>query len=177
MFKLVPFNAMWINHDKIDIHAIYRRPRYVQDQYGEFARELDAGGVPTWDLTGPLPVKQHTKWVAKGFEYVTLADRASLLKAAQFGTVLGDNGEPTDYRVYDQHQTGGPWNYRKYAEGQAQTTTRDAEQLRADCERYGADVVEAIRRQTDATFRLPDHLRSLGPNKPGKAAKGSTEAA
>lgn len=158
---LVPFNAAWINHDKIDVHAIYERPRFKQDEYGEWEREIDKDGLQTWDLTGPLPVKSHNKYLAKGFRYVTLADAMSLMIAGQQGTVqLQEN--MTTWREYMQHQTGGPWNYKKYAEGIRDSHTRDAEVLRADVLRFGAEAVEQIRRQTDATFVLPDELRKLG---------------
>lgn len=160
--KLVPFNPAWINHDKIDIHAIYRRPRFTQDGFGEWHRELDkVSGMPTWDLTGALPLKQHNRWIGKGFEYVTLADRTSLATAAKFGTVTDEDGNVCDGRMYDQHQTGGPWNFRKYFEGQQATTTREADELLADVNTFGSDVVEHIRRRTDRHFELPPHLKGI----------------
>lgn len=151
--KLVPFNATWITHDKIDVHAIYRRPRFKEDAYGELNRDTGTNGVPTWDLTGPLPVRSHTRWTSKGFEYVTLASRQSLIEAGRKGTIEGD------WRAYDQHQTGGPWNWKKYAEGQAATTTLEAEELKQDIADYGWKAVEAIRRRSDPTFSLPNHLK------------------
>lgn len=166
MLKLVPFHSEWINNHKIDIHAIYRRPRYKEDEFGEWHRELDTDGLPTWDLTGPLPVKSHNRWVSKGFEYVTLANRESLAVAARTGTLTDGT-----FRDYDQHQTGGPWNYRKYLAGQAQAHTADAEKLRADVERFGAEAVEAIRQQTEPSFRLPDEFK-----KPKVKAKPEAKA-
>lgn len=155
MLKLVPFNAMWIQHDKIDVHAIYRRPRYREDEYGE------KYPVPwEWDLTGPLPVKMHNKWSAKGFEYITLANRDSLITAGRLGTIAGD------WRTYDQHQYGGPWNYKKYAEGMMVTdaaradVAAKAEAILADqVKTYGWETVEAIRKQTDPTFSVPEHMK------------------
>lgn len=167
--KLVPFNSKWVTHDKLDVHAIYRRPRYRVDEYGERVREYGPDGVPLWDLTGPLPVNSHDHWVEKGFEYVTLADRVSLFEAAKHNTITDAQGHPCDWRLYDQHTTGGPWNYRKYMEGQAATTTREAEQLKADVERFGSEAVETIRRQTDPSFALPPHLRNVAPG--DRAAK------
>jgi hypothetical protein len=152
--KLVPFNPVWISHDKIDIHAIYRRPRFVQDTFGEWVREYDANGLPTWDLTGPLPVKQHVRWESKGFEYVTLANRESLAVAAKMGTLVGGS-----YRDYDQHQTGGPWSFRKYHEGQQQAQTAEIDQIREAVAKYGPEVYEDIRRTTEPGFRLPDELK------------------
>ena len=159
--KLVPFNEVWIAHDKLDVHAIYRRPRWVEDEFGEMQRELSAGGAQTWDLTGPLPVKSHNKWRAKGFEYVTLADRDSLVSAARSGTLKPEGATANDY--VQNTTTGGPWNYKKYVHGQAETVTLEAEQLRADVEEFGSAAVEAIRKRTDPTFRLPEALRNVAP--------------
>lgn len=164
--RLVPFNPTWISHERIDIKAIYRRPRFVSDDYGEMHREYDANGLPTWDLTGPLPVKQHTKWTQKGFEYVTLANRDSLAVAYRMGTLPSG----TTFRDFDQHQTGGPWNYRKYIEGQADTQTTDLDDLRRDVEAFGAEAVETLRRRTDPHFRLPEALKGTTKKGKGKEA-------
>src|SRR5690349_20455962 len=170
MLKLVPFNPIWISHDKIDIKGIYRRPRYVQDAYGEWERELDKDGLPTWDITTPLPIKQHVKFQSKGFEYITLADRESLLTAAKFGTVLEEDGKTSTHgdgwKQYDQHQTGGPWSWKKYAEGQAHTTTREAEQIIADVHEFGSETVLKLRRRENPHFVLPPHLQNIAPGTP-----------
>lgn len=158
--KLVPFNPVWIGHDKIDIKGIYRRPRFKQDQYGEWEREYDDQGNPTWDLTGGLPIKQHVRWESKGFEYVTLADKPSLLEAARFGTILDETGQPTaNWRMYDQHQTTGPWSYKKYAESQLGALTLSSEQLVSDIEEFGWETVERLRRRSDPGFRVPEHMK------------------
>ena len=167
MLKLVPFNAAWIDHDKIDVHAIYRRPRFVEDEFGEKQREYDKDGLPTWDLTGPLPVKKDVTWRRKGFEYVTLANRESLIVAARTGTLIGGS-----IRDYDQHQQGGPWNYRKYVQGQATTHSDAADQLKADIAKYGWEAVEAIRRQIDPDFTVPAHLKTPAPAAAKATAKG-----
>ncbi len=172
MLKLVPFNSAWISHDKVDIHAIYRRPRFVKDQYDEDQREYDANGMPTWDLTGPLPIKQHNKWTMKGFEYVTLANRSSLVVAAKTGTLIGGS-----VRDFDQHQTGGPWNYRKYAEGQQDSNTAEFEQLKSDVMRFGADAVEELRKRQDPGFVLPPALRALGKAEPKSEPKAGKDKA
>ncbi len=175
MLKLVPFNSKWINHEKIDVHAIYRRPRYKEDEYGEKYRELDPKThLPTWDVTGHLPVKAHNVWLNKGYQYITLHSRNDLQVAAMHGTLLDAEGNATaDWRQYDQHQTGGPWNYKKYMDGQTATNTLDADQLEADVNRFGSDAVEAIRRSTDKAFALPDYLkgRAAGWTPPAKVAE------
>jgi len=175
--KLVPFNATWVSHDKIDIHAIYRRPRYREDEYGEHSREYDKDGLPTWDLTGPLPIKQHVKWSAKGFEYVTLANRDSLAVAAAYGTLPPD----TKAADFDQHQTGGPWSYRKYVLGHEAMATQEAEQLKADVYEFGSNAVESIRKRQEPSFKLPEHLQNIAPGstfpkaepEPAKGKKGA----
>lgn len=156
--KLVPFSEAWITHDKIDVHAIYRRPRFVEDEYGEWQPQYDADGLQVWDLTGPLPVRKHNAWRQKGFEYVTLANRDSLIIAAKAGTI-------ENWRQYDQHQTGGPWNYRKYIEGANSGRTAELDSLRANVEKFGWEAAEAIKQQTDPHFKMPDALKA-----PKKAA-------
>jgi hypothetical protein len=156
--ELVPFSAAWINHDKMDLHAIYRRPRFVQDEYGEWQREFKDGAA-TWDLTGPLPVRSHNRWIAKGFEYVTLANRGSLAVAHHYGTLP----EGRTVESYEPVKGNGPWNYRRYAEGMAQAATRDAEQLREDVLRFGSDVVQHLRRRENPQFELPPELRGIMP--------------
>ena len=168
--KLVPFNSAWINNDKIDVHAIYRRPRFVEDKYGDLKRQYDANGVPTWDLTGGLPVRSDTRWRAKGFEYVTLADRASLVSAARAGTIEGD------WRQYDQHQRGGPWNGQRYLDGQEEASTNEARKLREDVHKYGSEAVEEIRRQREPDFVLPNHLRGIAPGTPQQPSESAQAA-
>lgn len=158
MLKLVPFNDAWVGHDKLDIKAIYRRPRFTKDEFDQEIRETGPDGLPVWDLTGPLPIKQHNKWRAKGFEYVTLADRDSLNAAAKAGTLMGGS-----VRDYDQHQTGGPWNYKMYAATQSTVDNAALLQLRENVQRFGSEVYEAIRRDVDPRFTLPANLRGIEP--------------
>jgi hypothetical protein len=172
MLKLVPFNPVWINHDKIDVHAIYRRPRFKEDAYGELQRDVDANGEPTWDLTGGLPVRAHTKWTSKGFEYVTLSNRESLRMAGRSGTIPSTpDGE--DWRQYDQHQTGGPWNWKKYHEGHIAADAHDAKQLLEDVYMFGSQAVQALRSRSNPDFALPEKYRNIAPGTP---LPGSPEA-
>lgn len=165
--RLVPFNSTWIQHDKIDVHAIYRRPRWIKDEYDEDKRQFDANGLALWDITGPLPVRRHNDWTKKGYEYVTLANRDALLVAARFGTLP----EGTSVRDFDQHQTGGPWNYRKYIEGRTDIDSAALRQLAADVDKYGSDIVMEIRRGGDEKFELPKHLQGIAhPTMRGKVA-------
>lgn len=171
MLKLVPFNSAWVSHDKLDIKAIYRRPRFVEDRYGELMRELDAQNQPTWDITGPLPVRSHNRWLAKGFEYITLADRESLVAAFRFGTLLPEGAKAQDY---DQHTTGGPWNYKRYVEGQETVVSDFMSTLEQDVNEFGAEVVEKLHRRQQPGFNLPPHL--VGKAAGFLAAKALAEA-
>lgn len=162
--KLVPFNDVWINHATIDIHAIYQRPRFVEDEFGEKHREYADDGSPAWDLTGALPLKQHNRWASKGFRYVTLADRDSLYSAGTKGTIQGN------WRQYDQHQTGGPWNYKRYLVGKDLEKSREYEQLEADVRKFGSDVVEHIRKGMDEQFELPDELQNIAADSSKKSS-------
>ena len=161
MLKLVPFHQDWITNPKSDLKAIYRRPQLVEDEdTGEMVPRLDDKGQPVWDIATPLPVKQHTKWAQKGFEYITLANRESLHMAAQTGTLIGGS-----VRDYDQHATGGPWNYRKYAAGVVAAAADAAGALRSDVERFGPDVAEELQRRTQPHFKLPESMRKAAKTK------------
>lgn len=176
MLKLVPFKDIWIGHDKLDIKAIYRRPRYVEDAYGEMIREVGPDGLPAWDLTGGLPVKNHNKHKAKGFEYVTLADKNSLLAAAAAGTV----DDPRQYLGQDP-RTGGPWHYRKYVEGQAIADTDAAQRLADLVAKYGPEMVQEMKRESEPDYTLPAKFWTTDevPAKrgPGRPKKTESEAA
>lgn len=172
MLKLVPFNNAWVDHDKLDLKAIYRRPRYVEDAYGELVREQTPEGLPAWDLTGGLSLKYHNKHLAKGFEYVTLADRESLVEAAKAGTIQGD------WREYVQDpRTSGPWHYRKYVEGQAVADTVAAQQLAADVAEFGADAVERLMQRQNPAFVLPSHLKAPAKRGPGRPRRDDPQEA
>lgn len=162
MLRLVPFNDVWIDHDRLDLKAIYRRPEREENDEGEMVQKRDADGLPIWNLTTPLSVKLHNAWKAKGFEYVTLANRESLVMAARKGTLIGGS-----VKDYDQHATGGPWNYRKYIAGQSVERQDAVDQLKQDVAEFGPEAVEKLRQRTDPAFRLPDALKTP------KAKKGT----
>jgi hypothetical protein len=152
MLKLVPFDPAFADpaQAKLDVHAIYRRPRYIRNQWDEIVRDVDVNGIPTWDLTTPLPCRNHHTWARKGFEYITLADMASLQMAAPFLAAKGLNA-----RDYIQHPEYGPWNYKKFLAGSQVAYHADVDRLREDIAKFGAEAVERIRQQTDPDYRLP----------------------
>lgn len=154
MTKLVPFNSGWAENSRLDLKAIYRRPRWTKNEFDEDVQERDVNGRPLWDITTPLRVLDHNKWIAKGFEYITLATRDDLIKAYKAGTVQGD------WRQYNQHQTGGPWNHKMYEAGRVQGEADGLDALRDQVDQFGPDAVEAIRRTVDPGFVLPPHLRA-----------------
>lgn len=164
--RLVPFNNSWVQHDKLDLHAIYRRPRYVQNDLDEQVVERDANGQVIYDTTTALPVRQHNKWLAKGFEYVTLATRNDLRQAFDKGTLFDERGQHVDWRQFDQHQTGGPWHFKLYQRGQQQGTGAYLEMLREQVRKFGSDAVEEIRREANPNFVLPASLRGVPPGGP-----------
>ena len=151
--RLVPFNDVWVSHPKLDLHAIYKRPRFAQGEYGESVRERTADNVPTWDITAPLPVRQHQRWLAKGFEYVTLATRTDLARAAQVGTV---DGAPAAFLARNGH----PWSWPDYVRQARAEQDGTLEELRRDVAKFGALAVETIRRRNDPNFRLPPDLEA-----------------
>lgn len=168
-FKRVPFNPAWVTESKLDLHAIYRRPRYVRGAYDEIVRATE-GGVPAWDLTGPLPVRRHSDWAAKGYEYVTLADRGSLLLAAPGLRGMGHN--PAEY---DQHPEFGPWNPKLFEATQRQVDQDQYAALRALVQQYGSETVISIKRASEPAFELPAELRGIPPG--GQVAEPEPEAA
>lgn len=153
MLKLVPFNDAWVDSAKLDLKAIYRRPRWEMNDFDEWVQSADADGAPIWDLTTPLRIMYHNKHRAKGFEYVTLASREDLVKAAQAHTIAGN------WREYDQHQSGGPWNAKMYLASAKTADTAALQALREDVLQYGWETVEALRRRSDPKFRVPEVLK------------------
>lgn len=167
VFKAVPFDEAWIASDKIDVHAIYRRP--ILDDLGEQA--VDKNGVPQWDLTGGLPVRRHYDWRRKGFEYVTLADGESLAKVAPLLRKQGLNA--SDFIMLRNRVVGAtPWNPALYLASQQSVDRAQFDQLRTLVERLGSDVVLEVQRASNPGFQLPAHLRDIPPGGKAKAPAG-----
>ena len=155
---LVPFNPNWPSAQGpsgaplLDIKAIYRRPRKTRD--GDPI--LDAAGFPQWDLTSGSPMQHHPKWTARGFEYVTLADRESLVAVSDPG--LREQGvEPVrDWRQYVQNRvTEGPWDAVQYlADLRAEEHGRET-RLRDAIARFGRAAAEEMEQRVWPGYRLP----------------------
>lgn len=171
VFKAVPFDENWINHDKIDIHAIYRRP--ILDEVGE---QVHIEGIPQWDFTTGLPVRRHYDWVKKGFHYLTLADPKSLANKHVLQGLRVKGLNPADFIMLRNRMVGqSPWNPQLYLASADQVERESFASLRALVERLGSDAVRDVKRVDDPTFELPLHLRDIPPG--GRAEVPSTSIA
>lgn len=159
VFKAVPFDENWISHDKIDVHAIYRRP--ILDDLGE---QVYVEGIPQWDYTTGLPVRRHYDWVKKGFQYVTLADPKSLANKHVLQGLRTKGLNPADYIMLRNRTIGqSPWNPQLYLSSIDQIERDSFESLRVLVERLGSEAVRDVKRSDDPTFDLPPHLRDIPP--------------
>lgn len=156
-FRAVPFDENWVTSDKVDVHAIYRRP--ILDELGE---QQIIDGVPQWDLTGGLPVKRHRDWTKKGFEYVTLSDFESLNAAAPGLKARGLN--PGDFVNIRNRSTTSPWNPALYFRSAGKTDREHVDAFQKLVEQLGSEAVRAVMRATkDPNYELPAHLRNIPP--------------
>lgn len=159
VFKCVPLNTQWtLPGTKLDLKAIYRRPRRRVGEYDEIIQERAPDGLPLYDLTAGLPMRRHSDWIAKGFEYVTLADRESLEKVAAY--LRADGLNPADFL---QHPQLGPWNPKLYLATDEQADRVKLNALETMVEEFGSAAVLAISRKDNPNFALPAHLQGLGP--------------
>ncbi len=131
--KCVPLNHQWCGSTKLDLRAIYRRTN--------------------GDLTTSLPLRGHEKWLAKGLEYVTLADAESFSIAAPYLRAEGKN--PQDYVAgIDGDGRPTPWNVALYlADTKATRDSADAKLAEMVAE-FGVEAVEKITGKS-----VPDALR------------------
>jgi hypothetical protein len=182
IFKRVPLDPMWtLAGTKLDLKAIYRRPRRSIGEYDEVIQERGPDGLPLYDLTGPLPLRRHGDWTAKGFEYVTVLSSvqpgdesfkyvASSLRAAGLN--------PAEYL---QHPTFGTWNPKLYLATADNEDRSKFDALRAMVEQVGSDAVIAVRRMNDPNFTLPASLQGVPAggtvlrNQAGQVVTGSAE--
>lgn len=130
-FQCVPLNPAWCDATKLDLRAVYQRPN--------------------GDLTTGLPLRAHSKWLAKGFAYVTLADAESFAIASRY--LRADGKNPQDYVV--GHENGQPtcWNAQAFlATQQVQQSDADQE-IRDLIAEFGVQTVERIK-----GISVPAHL-------------------
>lgn len=159
-FKPVPFYDEWIAHEKIDVHAIYRRPILADD--GE--QLLDGHGVPQWDLTGGLPMRRHHDWVRKGYQYVTLADSKSLANKIVQQLLRRDGLNAADFIMLRNRVVGtSPWNPKLYLASQQDVDRQAVDKLAAAVAKFGSAAVLETMQLSNPTFQLPLHLRDIPP--------------
>ena len=151
MLKLVPWDDRWVT-PVTDMKAVYLRPHRKENERGELEQTRDINGEPEWDVI-TAALKHHQKLASKGYKYLTLADRESLQTAAKRGMLAGL------YREYDQHVTGGPWDWFMYRDSLKHIHDAKVQELQKDVDEFGWQAVEKIRQRTDPTFRVPDSMK------------------
>lgn len=145
MLKCVPLDPAWVGSEtKLDLKAIYRRRK--QNNWG--VPILDADGVEQWDTTTPLPLRRHAAWLAKGFEYITLADFDSLQQVAGY---LGPRWH--DYTQDDRSRS--PFSLEKYLSGMVQHKADALTKLRALVAKHGLDAVTDMKRAESPDWQMP----------------------
>lgn len=142
MFKCVPLNHAWTADTKLDIHAIYKRRN---------------GDLMT------LPMRGHAKWMAKGFEYVTLADAESFKVAIPFIRSLG-----VDHREFicgiDGTGRDTCWDVEQYLANRGVETAAEDAEIKGLVEKYGVELVEQIK-----GTKVPAHLKPEAKKATAKA--------
>lgn len=175
----VPFNPAWIGSDKLDVKAIYRRPR--KDALGN---RVIVAGLPQWDLTAGLPVRRHNDWAAKGFEYVSLATWADVVAAGN--TLLASGYTANDFvELYAAQGEADRRGFRvdRYQQATAADATaaygKLAELVKLHGSAHVQDMMTSLGQGT-----LPAELQGLepepvavrrGPGRPRKVAEAVTE--
>ena len=166
-FRAVPFQQGWITAEKVDAKAIYRRPHRAPITNDV---TLDAHGRPCWDFVA-LPVRRHNDWLAKGFDYVTIADAESLGMVA--GTLKALGLDPWSF-VMDP-RTNSPWHADLYLRTLAQDTGDEHARLRSLVAVHGSDMVEQIMQASNPAFVLPVVLRGIPPAAGSSGASTSNQ--
>jgi hypothetical protein len=164
IFKCVPLDPLWtITGSKLDLKAIYRRPRRSVGEYDEIIQERGPDGLPLYDITSPLPLRRHSDWQTKGFEYVTVV--STLQQGDESFKYVADSLRkqglnPADYL---QHPVFGTWNPKLYLATAEQADRSKFSELTKMVEQFGSAAVTEIRKQNDPTFTLPPALQGIEP--------------
>ena len=152
MLKCVPLDLAWTGGEtKLDLKAIYRRRK--QDNWGNPV--LDADGLEQWDTTSGLPLRRHNAWLAKGFEYVPLADFDSLEKVGP--QLTRDTGR--DWREYIQDlRTRSPFSLALYIKGLDQERADTLKELRELVAEFGVEMVTRLKQKEQPKWQMPAAL-------------------
>ena len=147
--ELVPFFSEWTGSETgLDLHAVYRRPG------------------PGITLAHALPVRRHRDYVARGYEYVSLATAKDVNDASRF---LRSNGiDPTSFRGSYRTDLGGAFDTALYLKEAALKAQAEMAELKELIERHGPEVVTDIKRQTDPEFTIPPVLAKVKKKVEGK---------
>lgn len=162
VFKCIPLEVGWtIPGTKHDIKAIYRRPRRSVGEYDEVTQDKGPDGLPLYDIIGPLPLRRHSDWSAKGYEYVTVVTSPATEGSGWPAVAATLRAKGLNPQEYLQHPVFGTWNPKLYL-ATAESADRDkVDALRGMVEQFGSDVVTAIKRSEDPTFTLPAQLQGI----------------
>lgn len=179
VFKCIPIDNGWIiPGTKLDLKAIYRRPRRLIGEYDEVIQARGEDGRPLYDLVGPLPMRRHSDWIAKGFEYVTVVvnprrEEEKGAWAAVAGSLRAKDLNPADYL---QHPQFGTWNPKLYLATAEHADAAKFSELRALVYEMGSEAVLKVRRSMDPSFTLPETLQHIPPGGPVPPAEPAPAA-
>lgn len=137
--ELAPFSEKWTGSEtKLDVSAWYRRTS-------------ERGG---FSVVGPLPLRRHSDWSRKGFEYVTLATAEDVSKVVGELQMRGVN--LAELRKSYDHM--GHFKMADYLKTEHQKDTAYLADLQAKVDKFGAETVTEIMRQGDPGFVMPEGI-------------------
>lgn len=159
--KCIPLRPEWTGSTGPDIRAIYRRKK--TDNFG--APILDADGNEQWDTTGPLPLRRHADYAAKGYEYITLADEDSLAKVSR--ALREDGLDPMSF--LQDRRTRSPFNAAMWIEDQRVAESNRVTELRALVKEFGVEAVVKMKGPLPAVL-VKEFAKEREPKRQGTAA-------
>lgn len=139
--QLVPFDASWTGSEtKEDLKAWYRRPSV----YGGFS------------VIGPLPLRRHTDWQRKGYEYVTLGSSEDVVKILPQLRAKGVDTQALG-QSYDHN---GHFKLEAYLKAQRVKDDTYVADLQAKVDKFGYDAVAEMLRVGDPNFVMPPAVKA-----------------
>lgn len=167
VFKCIPLDVSWtIPGTKHDLKAIYRRASRRVGEYDEIVPEVGQDGLPVYDIIGPLPLRRHSDWSAKGYEYVTVV-AAPGVEGSGWPVVAGHlRAKGLNPQDYLQHPVHGTWNPKLYLDTAGKIDRAKHSELMALVYKLGSQAVLDVRRSTDPSFTLPPALMGIAAGTP-----------
>jgi len=136
--ELAPFSEKWTGSEtKLDVSAWYRR-------------KADKG----FAVVGPLPLRRHSDWSRKGFEYITLASAEDVSKVVGELQMRGVN--LAELRKSYDHL--GHFKMAEYLKGEQQKDDAYLVELQAKVDKFGVDTVTEMMRMSDPDFVMPEKV-------------------